>query len=130
MKSRHASSPGKIPTNRVDWSHPELEALLNKTIGWNLDNRGTHQPEQVEIQVGWQAGSSRPAVLVWKSENVMVLETAFALPHTEHVRVDCPFGDAIRSIWGIVVDGRPGNRAHDLENGIHVYWLKVSSNSR
>lgn len=115
----------KLPTNRVDWSNPHLESLLQKTEGWQLDNRGCYPPRDVEIHIGWGGGDTRRAMLVWEREQVMVIETAFALRHGEHVRVDRPFGDGLQAIWGVVIDGRPGNREQDQANGIHVHWLKV-----
>jgi hypothetical protein len=115
----------KLPTNRVDWSNPHLESLLQKTEGWQLDNRGCYPAEDVEIHIGWGGGDTRRAMLVWERDQVMVIEAAFQIRHGEHVRVDRPFGDSYQAVWGVVVEGRPGNREQDLVNGIHVYWLKV-----
>lgn len=115
----------KLPTNRVDWSNPHLESLLQKTEGWQLDNRGCYPALAVEIHIGWGGGDTRRAMLVWEREQVMVIETAFEIRQGEHVRVDRPFGDSYQAVWGVVVEGRPGTREQDLVDGIHVHWLKV-----
>lgn len=120
------SQPGKPPSgNSVDWSNPELQALLDKTEGWSLDNRGVYTPVPCELHVGWGAGTGRPAMLVYERGNVMVLETRFALPKGEPVRVDRLRAGTMSSTWGIVADGREGFRGEDRANGIHVHWVHV-----
>lgn len=109
--------------NRVDWNEPHLQKLLSRIEGWDLDNRENFPREDVQIQVGWSAGSGRPAVLVWKHDKVMVLEAGFPIPTGEFVRVDSFCGDGMRSVWGVVVEGRAGRRAEDCRNGVNVYWL-------
>jgi len=54
-----------------------------------------------------------------------VVETRFAIPKGEHVRVDRVQAGAMRSSWGIVADGREGFRAEDRANGIHVHWVHL-----
>lgn len=110
-------------SNRVDWNDPQLQKLLNKIEGWDLDNRENFQREEVQIQIGWSAGSGRPATLVWRRDKVMVLEASLLIPTGELVRVDSFFGDGMRSVWGVVVEGRAGRRAEDCSNGVNVYWL-------
>lgn len=110
-------------SNRVDWNDPQLQKLLNKIEGWDLDNRENFQREEVQIQIGWSAGSGRSATLVWRRDKVMVLEASLLIPTGEFVRVDSFFGDGMRSVWGVVVEGRPGRRAEDCSNGVNVYWL-------
>lgn len=114
-----------LSANTVDWSNPELQSLLNRSEGWSLDNRGVHAPVACELHIGWGAGVGRLATLVYQREGVMVVETRFAIPKGEHVRVDRIQAGAMRSSWGIVVDGREGFRAEDRENGIHVHWVHV-----
>ena len=121
----HRRQPSKVPTNRVNWSDPHLESLLQKTESWQIDNRGSHPSREVEIHLGWGAGTHRPAVLVWEREDVMVLETRFPMRKSEHLRVDKPFGDGIQTRWGTVVESRAGHRAGDEENGIHVHWVHM-----
>lgn len=122
--TRHRA-PSKVPTHRVDWSNPHLESLLQKTENWQIDNRGSFPPQHVEIHVGWGAGVSKPAALVWEREDVMVLETGFTLAPGEHVRVDKPFGDGLQMRWGTVAESRAGNRAGDEEANIHVHWVRM-----
>ncbi|KZC40439.1 MULTISPECIES: hypothetical protein [Rhodanobacter] len=109
--------------NRVDWNDPELQKLLSKIEGWDLDNRENFVREDVQIQVGWSAGSVRAATLVWKREKVMVLEASLQIPTGEFVRVDTFVADGMRSVWGVVVEGRAGRREEDRSNGMNVYWL-------
>ncbi len=111
--------------NRVDWSDPRLEALLRKTEAWKLDNRGTYAPKEVQVHMGWGATTARPAVLVWERDQVMMIETRFPMELGEHVRVDEAQGVSIRSVWGIVAEGREGFRAEDRANGVHLHWLHL-----
>lgn len=114
------------PTHVVNWDDPQLQSLLGKIEGWNLDNREVHARKDVLIQVGWGAGGDRAAALVWKREKVMVLEADFDIPVGEHVRVNVLLGDSTRSVWALVVDARDGLRARDQGTGMRVYWLHES----
>lgn len=109
--------------NPVDWDDPELQKLLGKTAGWGLDNREIHPRQPVQIQVGWKAASGNPATLVWTKDQVMVLEVDFEIPSGEFVRIDEHYGAGVRSVWGVVVEGRPGKRDDDRRNGVNIYWL-------
>lgn len=111
------------PVGSIDWNDPHLESLLRKTESWSLDNRGAFTPISVEVHVGWGASSGKPATLVFERDGLMVLEANFILPQGEQVRVDRYQGGMQRSIWGLVAEGRPGNRAEDKANGIHIYWI-------
>lgn len=111
--------------NTVDWDNPELRKLLDKTAGWGLDNRGVYSPMACELHVGWGAGAGRLAKLVYERDGAMVVETAFAIPAGESVRVDRFIGGTMHSVWGVVADGREGNRAEDRANGIWVHWIHV-----
>lgn len=113
----------KSPAHHVDWNNPELDSLLRKTESWTLDNRSNHQPQHVEIFIGWAGTVGRPAVLVWQRDKVMVLETQFPLRTTEQVRVSRCIGKDQRTIWAIVADSREGFREEDREHGVYVHWL-------
>jgi len=121
----HPKLPTQKLANRVDWNDPHLESLLRKTESWKLDNRGVYPAQEVQIHIGWGAAAGKPALLVWERDQAMVLETRFPLLQGEHVRVDSHLGDSIRTVWGVVVEGRKGHRAEDKANGVHVYWLHV-----
>ena len=111
--------------NKVDLSKADLQALLDKTEGWGLDNRGVYSPLACELHIGWGASTGRGATLVYEREGVIVVETTFAIPKGEHVRVDRFQFGSTRSTWCIVIDGREGFRAEDRDNGIFVHWLHV-----
>jgi hypothetical protein len=98
---------------------------LRKTESWKLDNRGAFAAVNVQIHVGWGANTGRNATLVWETDQVMVLETRFIIPQGEHVRVDRVFGDTVRTVWGVVAEGREGFREEDRQNGVYVHWLHV-----
>lgn len=58
--------PSKWESNKVDWSDPDLKALLDRSVGWTLDNRSGFDAQRVEVHIGWSAGGGRPALLVWE----------------------------------------------------------------
>lgn len=111
------------PGNSVDWSDPKLQSLLSKTEGWSLDNRSAFAPVPCEVHVGWGAGAGRPGSLVYEQPGVLVVATQAIIPKGEQMRVDRLQGGALRSTWGVVVDGREGRRDEDRARGIHVYWV-------
>ncbi|GLQ51008.1 hypothetical protein ACFFJT_07370 [Dyella flava] len=121
----HFKPNSKMSNNQVDWSDPHLESLLRKTESWKLDNRGAFSAVDVQIHVGWGANTGRKAVLVWETDQVMVLETRFTILQGEHVRVDRVYGDGVRTVWGVVAEGREGFREEDRQNGVYVHWLHV-----
>lgn len=122
----HMNHLGKPASNQVvNWDSPDLKKLLDKTASWGLDNRGVYAPTACEMHVGWGAGAGRFATLVYEREGVMVVETDFDLPQGEHVRVDRIQAGALRSSWGIVVDGRAGQRDADRAGGIRVHWIHL-----
>jgi hypothetical protein len=109
----------------VDWNDPQLGSLLSKSGNWQLDNRGSSPPLSLQIHFGWGAGVTKPAVLVWQKDEAMVLETRFPMERGEHVRVDRPSESGLPTIWGEVVESRPGQRADDQANGVQVHWLRI-----
>jgi hypothetical protein len=121
----HIKPMSKVSNNQVDWSDPRLEALLRKTEEWKLDNRGAFPAQEVQIHIGWGASAARKAVLVWESDRVMVLETRFLVPQGEHVRVDRISAGTMRTVWGVVAEGREGFRQDDQANGVYVHWLHM-----
>ena len=121
--SRFDSHPSRVTGNSVDWTDPKLQSLLSKTEGWSLDNRGVFSPVPCELHVSWGAGAGKPATLVFERDGVMVVEASFLIPLGEQVRIDRMQAGALRSSWGVVVEGRDGNRAEDRANGIRVYWI-------
>jgi hypothetical protein len=123
--NQHRKLPTKLPTNRVDWSDPRLESLLQRSESWQLDNRGSHPALAVELHLGWAGGEPKAAMMVWQKEHVVVLETSFSIPQGEHVRIDKPFGDGYQTRWGTVVESRVGLRPGDEESGTQVHWVHV-----
>jgi hypothetical protein len=121
----HFKPNSKLSNNEVDWDDPHLQSLLSKTESWKLDNRGSFTAVNVQIHVGWGASGGRHALLVWESDQVMVLETRFLIPQGEQVRVDRIQGGVARTVWGSVVEGREGFREEDRKNGVFVHWLHV-----
>jgi hypothetical protein len=121
----HFKPNSKFSNQQVDWSDPHLESLLRKTEGWTLDNRGGFVASPVHIHVGWGANAARQAMLVWETDQVMVLETRFLIAQGEHVRVDRVSGETMRTLWGVVAEGRAGFREDDRQNGVYVHWLHV-----
>lgn len=117
--------PSKWESNKVDWSDPDLKALLGRSVGWTLDNRSGFDAQRVEVHIGWSAGGGRPALLVWERGQALVLETQFPIPKDEKVRIDRMTTAGLRSVWGVVADGRKGTREGDLENNIHVHWVHM-----
>lgn len=115
----------RVSNVRVDWDDPELASLLKRSEGWQLDNRGGFSPQDVQVYLGWSSTVGRTALLVWERESSIVLETTFAIPDGEQVRVDKHLGDRIRTLWGVVLEGREGFREDDRKRGVHLYWLRV-----
>ncbi|WP_426688865.1 hypothetical protein [Rhodanobacter ginsengiterrae] len=122
--NHHKPPPSR---HRVNWENPDLKSLLEKTEGWNLDNRGVFERVACEVHVGWGAAVTRPATLVYESGGVLVFEANFLIPQGENVRIDYVQADGgdVRSRWGTVADARAGRRADDEAHGTQVYWLHV-----
>jgi len=115
----------QLSSPRVNWNDPELSSLLKRSETWQLDNRGGFTPQDVQVYLGWSSTVGRSAVLVWERDKSVVLEVDFPLGKGEQVRVDKHLGDSIRTLWGVVVEGREGVREEDRKRGIHLYWLHV-----
>ncbi|GLQ90181.1 hypothetical protein GCM10007898_37560 [Dyella flagellata] len=109
----------------VDWDDPQLVSLLRRSENWSIDNRGGYTPQHVQVYLGWSNSVGRSATLVWERDTSVVLEATFPLARGEQVRVDKHLGHRVRTLWGVVVEGREGNREEDRRKGIHVYWLQV-----
>lgn len=125
----HDKSRSSVSVGTVDWSDPRLDSLLQKVDGWTLNNRSDVPPLEVQIHInsGWTAGSvvTKPALLVSKDEETMVLITRFPVPQGEHIRVDSQHGDDTRTVWGRLVEGREGYRVEDRENSLFLNWLRI-----
>jgi len=117
--STHAASV------RVDWDDPGLVSLLRRSEHWSIDNRSGFTPQDVQVYFGWSGSVGRAATLVWERDNAVVLETHFPIGQGEQLRVDKHLGHRIRTLWGVVVDGREGYREEDRQKGVHVYWLQI-----
>ena len=109
----------------VNWDDPQLVSLLRRSESWSIDNRGGFTPQHVQVYLGWSGTVGRSATLVWERDSAAVVETTFTLPQGEQVRIDRHLGDRIRTLWGVVVEGREGYREEDRRKGLHVYWLQV-----
>ncbi|KZC16222.1 hypothetical protein RHOFW510R12_09465 [Rhodanobacter sp. FW510-R12] len=125
----HNKSRSSVSVGPVDWSDPSLDALLQKVDGWQLDNRSSQSPQDVQIHVnsGWTAGSvvSKPAQLISMDEQTMVLATRFPVPQGEHVRVDTRRADGVHTVWAWMVEGREGCRVEDREHGLFLSKLRI-----
>ena len=75
--------PSKWESNKVDWSDPDLKALLDRSVGWTLDNRSGFDAQRVEVHIGWSAGGGRPITSVSASN---ALPEPFSLQRTESSR--------------------------------------------
>jgi hypothetical protein len=115
----------RISNVRVDWDDPQLVSLLRRSESWSIDNRGGFSSQHVQVYLGWSGTVGRSATLVWERENSIVIEATFPLAQGEQVRVDKNLGHRVRTLWGVVVEGREGHREEDRRKGIHVYWLQV-----
>ncbi|GLQ51007.1 hypothetical protein ACFFJT_07365 [Dyella flava] len=115
----------QLSSARVNWNDPELSLLLKRSENWQLDNRGGFTPQDVQVYLGWSSTVGRSAMLVWERDKSVVLEVDFPLGKGDQVRVDKHLGDSIRTLWGVVVEGREGVREEDRRRGIHLYWLQV-----
>ncbi|MBQ4854079.1 hypothetical protein IMW82_05275 [Rhodanobacter sp. B2A1Ga4] len=125
----HDKSRSSVSVGAVDWSDPNLDALLQKVDGWKLDNRSGQPLQEVQIQVssGWTANSvvSKPAQLISMDEQTMVLVTRFPVAQGDHVRVDSQHVEGMRSVWGWIVEGREGYRVEDREHGLFLNKLRI-----
>ena len=125
----HDKSRSSVTVGTVDWSDPDLDALLRKVDGWRLDTRSAQPPQEVQIHIssGWTANSvvSKPAQLVSMDEQTMVVVTRFPVPQGDHVRVDSQHADGTRTVWGWMVEGREGSRVGDREHGLFLSKLRI-----
>jgi hypothetical protein len=118
-----------VSVGEIDWDDPYLSSLLEKTAGWRLDNRSGLPPQKVQIHIrsGLLTATtlSKPALLVSRDEDTMVLVTRFPIQLGEHIGVDSLRGDGTRIVWGSVVEGRQGRRAEDSEHDLFLTWLRL-----
>jgi len=111
----------------VDWSQPQLNELLQKIDGLSLDHRSEAPPSEVKIRImsGWDTSpADKPAKLVAKVDDVMVLATRFPLPHGVEVQVSDLPGGGPTTRWAVVTEEREGVRAEDKAQLIYLNWLR------
>ncbi|EQD26084.1 hypothetical protein B2A_15784 [mine drainage metagenome] len=108
----------------VDWDAPHLQTLLEKTEAWQLDNRNGYKPEKAKVFIGWETRVGNSGIIILEDEATVVLQTTSPLPIGKRVRVEKHIADQIRSIWGEVVQSRPGRRTSDHVHGLHIHWLR------
>ncbi|MEO6799094.1 MAG: hypothetical protein ABI178_04085 [Rhodanobacter sp.] len=113
----------ELARHAIDWDAPELRTLLQKTEGWQLDNRAVPEPIPCELFIGWGVGTGKRATCVYEKDRLMVVAATWIIPKGETVRVDYVQGGVRRCRWGVVAEGRPGRRAEDAVDGTHVYWI-------
>ncbi|WP_233842914.1 hypothetical protein [Dyella sp. 2HG41-7] len=126
----HDKTRSYVSVGDVDWNAPELNDLLKKVDGWNIDNRNNLPPQEVQIRVtcGWSASNaSKPALLLCEADEIMVLATRFPLPHGEEVQVQSLIGESVRTRSGVVIEEREGQRATDREQNLCLNWLRIRS---
>lgn len=115
----------QVSHTRVNWNDPELSSLLKRSESWQLDNRGGFTAQEVQVFLGWSGTVGRTALLVWERDTSVVLQTNFPIGQGEQIRIDKHLGDRIRTLWGVVVEGRAGFREGDRDRGIQLYWLQT-----
>ena len=111
----------------VDWSKPQLNELLQKIDGLSLDHRSETPPSEVKIRIvsGWDTSpADKPAMLVAKVDDVLVLATRFPLPHGVEVQVSGLPGGGPAPRWAVVTEEREGVRAEDKAQLIYLNWLR------
>jgi hypothetical protein len=119
-------SPTHVSHVPVNWSDPELASLLNRSDGWQLDNRGGYAPQNVDVFAGWSSATGRPATLVWERGQSAVVAAAFPIGQGEHVRIERHMDGNVRILFGVVIEGREGFREDDVQRGIRLYWLRIN----
>lgn len=125
----HSKSHSSVSDGDIDWNDPYLSSLLEKTVGWRLDNRSHLSPKKVQIHIrsGWTTADtvSKHALLVAKEVGSMVLATRFPIQQGERVGVESLRGHGAHIVWGKVIKGREGRRAEDREHGLFLVWLHL-----
>jgi hypothetical protein len=124
MNHKSNTPVSRIPVN---WSDPELASLLNRSKGWQLDNRGGYASQDVQVFVGWSSAAGRHAALVWERDQSAVIAADFPIGQGEQVRIERHMGDNLRIVFGVVIEGREGFREDDVKRGIRLYWLRVTT---
>ncbi len=125
----HGKSHSGVAVGEIDWDDPYLSSLLEKTAGWQLDNRSNQPAKKVQIHIssGWVTANtiSKPALLVARDEGTMVLVTRFPIQQGERVGVENLRGHGAHVVWGKVIREREGRRAEDREHGLFLTWLAI-----
>ena len=125
----HSKSHSRGPVGEIDWNDPYLSSLLEKTAGWQLDNRHNQPAQKVQIHIrsGWMTANTvcKPGLLVSRDEGTMVLATRFPIQVGEHVGVESLRSHGTHIVWGSVIQGREGRRVEDREHGLFLSWVRL-----
>ncbi len=116
----------QVSNTRVDWSDPQLESLLRRSEGWQLDNRGGYSPQDVTglCSAGAARSAGQPclygnATSRWWCKPISLSGRVSRFVWTSTwARAFAPCGE-------LVVEERKGQRDEDREKGAHLYWLHV-----
>ncbi len=108
----------------VDWESPNLQALLVKSDGWQIDNRHSIRLVSATVFVGPAAMSGAPVSIAWEDGHKIVFLAGFPIPVGERIRLLKRIADVTRIIRGESIECRQGRRAGDDERGIHVVWAR------
>lgn len=120
----------KNPVISIDWSQPHLQALLKKSAGWQVDNRGGFVTQNVMVHLNASTSVAKQARLVRTQSDAVVLETSFPIDVGELLRIDWPYGEAFKIQWVQIIESRTGQRRDDHDKGIHMHWLRACNSGR
>lgn len=120
----------RSPANHVDWSDPHLQALLKKSEGWKVDNRGSFVSKNVTVHLNGSTSVAKHGKLVRTQNDVVVLETSFPIGINELLRIDWPYGVGFKIQWVQVIKSRTAQRRDDHDKGVHIHWLRACNSAR
>ena len=120
----------KNPAISIDWNQPHLQALLKKSEGWQVDNRGSFVTQNVMVHLNGSTSVAKQARLVRTQNDVVVLETSFPIDVGELLRIDWPYGGTFKIQWVQVIESRTGQRRDDHDKGVHMHWLRACNSNR
>lgn len=124
----HNKNRSDVNVGNVDWTQPQLNELLQKIDGLSLNQRGETPPREVKIRIvsGWDTGpTDKPAMLVARIDDVIVLATRLPLPHGGEMQVSGLPGDGPAPRWAVVTEEREGVRTADKAQLVYLNWLRL-----